>query len=61
VRIRVPEDWKLWADKPLYVHNGAGTYPIRSWCREQYDREETFTNAEFTTTHRTSPPLAGSG
>ncbi len=52
VRIRVPEDWKLWADKPLYVLRGAGTYPIRSWCREQYDREETFADAEFTTNRK---------
>ena len=52
VRMRVPEDWKLWADKPLYVLRGAGTYPHRSWCREEYDREETFTDAELTTTRR---------
>lgn len=51
-RMRVPEDWKLWVDKPLYVLRGAGTYPIRSWCREQYDREETFADAEFTTTRK---------
>jgi len=49
VKMRVPEDWKKWADKPLYVLRGAGTYPHRYWCREQYDREETFANAELTT------------
>lgn len=49
VKMRVPEDWKQWADKPLYVLRGAGTYPHRYWCREQYDREETFANAELTT------------
>jgi hypothetical protein len=26
VRIRVPEDWKKWKDKDLYVLRGAGTY-----------------------------------
>ena len=49
LNLRVPEDWKEWADKPLYVLRGAGTYPHRYWCREQYDREETFANAELTT------------
>ncbi len=49
VQMRVPEDWKKWADKPLYVIRGTGTYPHRSWCAEEYDREETYTNAEFTT------------
>jgi hypothetical protein len=52
VKMRVPEDWKKWADKPLYVIRGTGTYPHRSWCGEEYDREETFTNAEFTTTRK---------
>ena len=31
---------------------GAGTYPHRYWCGEQYDREETFANAELTTTRK---------
>jgi hypothetical protein len=52
VQIRVPEDWKKWADKPLYVLRGLGTYPQRRWCREEYDKEEIFTNAEVTTTRR---------
>ncbi len=52
VQIRVPEDWKKWADKPLYVLRGTGTYPNRHWCREEYDLEEIFTNAEVTTTRR---------
>lgn len=52
VKMRVPEDWKQWTDKPLYVIRGNGAYPQRSWCREQYDREETFTKAEITTTRK---------
>jgi len=52
VKIRVPEDWKKWADKDLYVCRGAGTYPLRTWCKEQYDRETTFFNAELTTKRR---------
>jgi hypothetical protein len=51
-RMRVPEDWKLWADKPLYVLRGSGTYPIRSWCDEEYDHEETYADAEFTTARK---------
>ena len=51
-RMRVPEDWKQWTNKPLYVLRGAGTYPIRSWCSEQYDREETYADAEFTTSRK---------
>jgi Peptidase family C25 len=52
VHMRVPEDWKKWAGKPLYVLRGLGTFPDRSWCREEYDKEEIFTNAEITTTRR---------
>lgn len=52
VKLRVPEDWKQWADKPLYVIRGTGTYPHRYWCGDQYDREETFANAELTTTRK---------
>jgi hypothetical protein len=52
VRMRVPEDWKKWADKPLYVIRGNGTYPHRQWCGEEYDREETYANAELTTTRK---------
>lgn len=49
VKMLVPADWKQWADKDLYVLRGAGTYALRRWCAEQYDREETCFTAEFTT------------
>jgi len=49
VKIKVPEDWKAWTGKPLYVVRGAGAYPERSWCNEQYDRENIFVDASFTT------------
>ncbi len=49
VRMHVPADWKHWADKDLYVLRGAGTYARRSWSSEQYDKEETYLTAEFTT------------
>jgi hypothetical protein len=52
VQMRVPEDWKPWANKPLYVLRGAGTYAHNSWCKDEYDKEETFINAEVTTTRR---------
>jgi hypothetical protein len=52
IKIRVPEDWKKWAGKPLYVIRGPGAYPQRSWCREQYDRERTYVLAEWTTNRR---------
>jgi len=52
VRIRVPEDWKKWKDKPLYVLRGAGTYPHRHWIGEGYDREETYVNAWFHTARK---------
>lgn len=52
VKMRVPEDWKKWADKPLYLIRGNGAYPQRSWCHEEYDREETYAKAEFTTTRK---------
>jgi len=48
-RLYVPEDWKLWLNKPLHVLRGAGTYPLRTWCKDEYDVEETYTDAEFTT------------
>jgi len=41
-RIRVPEDWKLWTDKDLYVLRGAGTWPNRHWIGAGYDAEETY-------------------
>ena len=52
VKMRVPEDWKLWKDKPLYVCRGAGSYAVRHWCREQFDLEETYCNAEIRTARR---------
>jgi len=52
VRIRVPEDWKKWKDKDLYVVRGAGTYPHRHWVGEGYDKEETYVNAEFRTARK---------
>jgi hypothetical protein len=51
-QIRVPEDWKRWADKPLYVIRGSGTYPNRHWCGDQFDLEEIYFNAQLTTTRR---------
>ena len=48
----VPEDWKQWTGKDLYVLRGAGTYALREWCAKQYDREETCMTAEFTTRRR---------
>lgn len=52
VRMHVPADWKKWADKDLYVLRGAGTYVRRSWCGEEYDKEEPYLTAEFTTRRR---------
>ena len=52
VKMKVPEDWKQWADKELFVLRGFGTYALREWCGEQYDREETFVTASFTTRRR---------
>jgi len=49
VKMLVPGDWKQWTGKDLYVLRGAGTYALRQWCSEQYDREETCVTAEFTT------------
>ena len=48
VKIVVPEDWKNWTNKNLFVIRGPGTYALRSWCGEGYDREETYMTAEFT-------------
>jgi len=45
----VPEDWKEWAGKDLFALRGAGTYARRAWCGLQYDKEETFMTASFTT------------
>ena len=52
VKIRVPEDWKKWNDKDLYVCRGAGTYALRHWCGQGYDREVTCLNAEIRTKRR---------
>ncbi len=52
VQMRVPEDWKAWADKDLYLLRGPGTYALRSWCSEGYDRETTCYNAAIRTTGR---------
>jgi len=52
VKMHVPADWKKWAGKDLYVLRGAGTYARRSWCSEEYDREEIFVTAELTTRRR---------
>ena len=52
VKMHVPADWKKWADKDLYVLRGAGTYARRSWSGEQYDKEEIYLTAEFTTRRR---------
>ena len=52
VKMAVPEDWKKWTGKDLYVLRGAGTCARRTWCGEDYDREETYVTAEFTTRRR---------
>ena len=52
VKMRVPEDWKKWADKDLYVCRGAGTYALRHWCGRQYDKEVTCYTAEIRTARR---------
>jgi hypothetical protein len=49
VKMFVPEDWKEWKDKDLFALRGAGTYARRGWCGLQYDKEETFMTASFTT------------
>jgi len=52
VRIRVPEDWKLWVDKDLYVIRGAGTFPNRHWVDGGYDAEETYVGAVLRTARK---------
>ncbi len=49
VQIRVPEDWKKWADKPLFVLRAPGVYIRAQWCKQQYDIEEIYTDVAFTT------------
>ena len=51
-RIRVPEDWKKWNDKDLYVLRGAGTSPNRHWLGAGYDAEETYVDAQFRTSRK---------
>ncbi len=48
-QIRVPEDWKQWAGKPLYVLRAPGVYIRAKWCGEQYDIEEIYADAALTT------------
>jgi hypothetical protein len=50
-KMRVPEDWKLWTNRDLFVLRGAGFYSRRAWNNsEMRDEEETWITAEFTTT-----------
>jgi hypothetical protein len=49
VQIRVPEDWKDWNEKLLYVTRAPGVYARAEWCGEKYDTEEVFADASFTT------------
>ncbi len=51
-RIRVPEDWKLWTDKDLYVLRGAGSWPDRHWLEAGYDAEETYVWATLRTNRK---------
>jgi len=51
-QIRVPEDWKRWADKPLYVLRAPGIYIRANWCSDEYDREEVYTDVAFTTNRK---------
>lgn len=48
-QIRVPEDWKRWADKPLYVLRAPGIYIRARWCGDEYDLEEIYADVAFTT------------
>ena len=48
-QIRVPEDWKRWANKPLYVLRGPGIYIRAAWCGDEYDLEEVYTDVAYTT------------
>jgi len=52
VKMRVPEDWKKWYGRDLYVCRGAGSYAARRWCGEQYDLEEMYVNAEIRTSRK---------
>lgn len=48
-QIRVPEDWKKWRDKPLFVLRAPGVYIRAQWCKREYDLEEIYTDVAFTT------------
>jgi hypothetical protein len=52
VSIRVPEDWKKWADKELFAFRGAGTYVSRNWCSGGYGRERHCMNARIRTARK---------
>ncbi|MHC4198921.1 MAG: C25 family cysteine peptidase, partial [Planctomycetota bacterium] len=49
VQIRVPEDWKDWATKPLFVLRAPGVYIRANWCGKKYDIEEIYADAAVTT------------
>ncbi len=49
VRIRVPEDWKPWRDRPLFVLRAPGVHLRAQWCGDSYDREDIFTDVALTT------------
>lgn len=53
-QIRVPEDWKKWAKRPLFVLRAPGVYVRAQWCKEEYDREEVYTDVAFTTRREVS-------
>ncbi|MDP6544614.1 MAG: C25 family cysteine peptidase [Phycisphaerae bacterium] len=52
VVIRVPEDWKKWTGKKLYVCRGAGVYVSRNWCGGGYGIERHCVNAEIRTSRK---------
>jgi len=47
-QIRVPEDWKKWAARPLFVLRAPGVYIRAHWCGAEYDLEEIYTDVAFT-------------
>ena len=49
LQIRVPEDWKKWASRPLYVLRAPGVYVRAGWCKQEYDLEEVYTDVAWTT------------
>ena len=52
VAVRVPEDWKKWKGRKLYVCRGPGTYVSRNWCGGGYDVERNYVNAEIRTSRK---------